>query len=111
MNTVERTCRIDVLDDDARHRWQALREAMRTARTDVRELPDGYAVGFGADPALFVQVAEWITLERRCCPFLDFGLDWFGAETVRLRLTGGPGVKAFLGNTLGVDPPFGKILR
>ncbi|HZF05775.1 MAG TPA: hypothetical protein VE932_15690 [Patescibacteria group bacterium] len=68
-------------------------------------------MGFGADPALFVQVAEWITLERRCYAFLDFGLDWFGAETVRLRLTGGPGVKAFLGNTLGVDPPFGKILR
>jgi hypothetical protein len=96
MNTVQRTCRVDIFDDDERHRWQALRETMRAARTDVRELPDGYAVRFGAQPALFAQVAEWITLERRCCAFLDFGLDWSGAEGVRLRLTGGPGVKEFL---------------
>jgi hypothetical protein len=41
-------------------------------------------------------VAEWIALERRCCPFFRFQLDVEG-ETgpVWLRLTGA-GVKEFL---------------
>jgi hypothetical protein len=43
---------------------------------ETRGLPDGYAVRFPSDPTLFVKVAEWITLERLCCSFLAFGLDW-----------------------------------
>jgi len=45
-------------------------------------------------------VAEWITLERRCCPFLDLGLDWSASNRVSLTLTGGPGVKTFLAEQL-----------
>ena len=41
-----------------------------------------------------------ITLERPCCSFLAFRLDWSERDGVLLRLTGGPGVKAFLGTRL-----------
>jgi hypothetical protein len=101
---VEYTCQIEVLDDAERLRWQTLRRAMHAAREEARELPDGYAVRFKADPALFLQVAEWITLERRCCPFLAFGLDWSQSEAPRLSLTGGPGVKEFLAGALAGKP-------
>ncbi len=100
MTNVEYTCRVDVLDDAERLRWQTLRKAMHAAREEARELPDGYAVRFKSDPALFLQVAEWITLERRCCPFLAFGLDWPQGEALRLRLTGEPGVKEYLTGAL-----------
>jgi hypothetical protein len=45
-----------------------------------------------------VEIAEWVDLEARCCPFLDFGLGVRGKGTgsVALALTGGPGVKEFL---------------
>jgi hypothetical protein len=39
-------------------------------------------------------------LSRLCCSFLAFGLDWSERDGVLLGLTGGPGVKAFLGTQL-----------
>ena len=93
------TCRLDNLEGPQRPRYQELRRAMKGAG-ETRELPDGCAVRFPSDPTLFVKVAEWITLERLCCPFLDFGLDWSERDGVLLRLTGGPGVKTFLATQL-----------
>ena len=93
------TCRLDALEGPQALRHQELRRAMKGAG-ETWELPDGYAMRFPSDPTLFVKVAEWITLERLCCPFLAFGLDWSERDGVLLRLTGGPGVKAFLGTQL-----------
>jgi len=46
---------------------------------------------------VIVKLAEWMTLERRCCPFFDFAMEvGAGAAHVRLTLGGGPDVKAFL---------------
>ena len=102
-------CRVDILDDAQRRRWQQLRQTMYAMRVGTRELPDGLAVTFKPDPALFIQVAVWITLEQLCCPFLAFGLDWSAGDSVELRLSGGPGVKEFLakqmrGDALSVAP-------
>jgi len=94
------TCRLDNLEGPQTLRYHELRRAMKGA-SETRELPDGYAVRFPSDPTLFVKVAEWITLERLCCPFLDFGLDWSERDGVLLKLTGGSGVKTFLATHLG----------
>jgi len=93
------TCRLDALDCAQTLRYQELRNAMKGGG-ETRELPDGYAVRFPSDPTLFVQLAEWITLECLCCSFLAFGLDWSERDGVLLKLTGGPDVKAFLGTYL-----------
>ena len=100
MTNAEYTCRADVFDDAERLRWQALRNTMHAAREEACELPDGYAVRFRSDLRLFIQIAEWITLDRRCCMFLAYGLDWSQDGGVQLRLTGGLGVKAFLAKEL-----------
>jgi hypothetical protein len=92
-------CRLDALEGPQTLRYHELRRAMKGAG-ETRELPDGYAVRFPSDPTLFVKVAEWITLERLCCSFLAFGLDWSERDGVLLRLTGGPGVKTFLATQL-----------
>jgi hypothetical protein len=62
-----------------------------------------------------VEVAEWVDLESRCCPFLEFGIDVSEkGRVVRLRLTGGKGVKSFLKSELGLlaeDAGRGELLR
>ena len=55
-------CRLDVFDGPEKLRYEALREAMKAAVEEIRELAEGYAARLRPDPALFRQVAEWITL-------------------------------------------------
>jgi hypothetical protein len=93
-------CRLDVFDADQRDRHAALLHLIWPERQDVEEVDDGYDVMFRPDPALFQRLAEWITLERRCCPFLDFALG-FTNDSIRLTLSGPPGVKTFLAAELG----------
>ena len=66
-------------------------------RLDVRELADGYAFSYPAESGVILKLAEFVTLERRCCPFFDFALE-IGADArhARLRIGGGPDVKEFL---------------
>jgi hypothetical protein len=47
---------------------------LRAAAQETRELPDGYSFRLPSDEATIQRTAEWITLERRCCPFIAFGL-------------------------------------
>jgi hypothetical protein len=95
-------CRLGALDATQRQRQKTLLDKVRGAALEIRELPDGFTVRFPADPALFVQLAEWIGLERRCCPFLRFTLEWKTDEAVFLRLTGPPGVKELIASELKV---------
>jgi hypothetical protein len=96
----ELVCRLDVFDPDERARYAALRTALRAETLEVQELADGYAVRLPSDPTAFRRAADWITLERRCCPFLALGLEWAGDDRVWLRLTGSAEVKTFLGAML-----------
>ena len=57
---------------------------------------NGYAFRLAGDPALFQQAAEWVSLERRCCPFVQFTLEWKRDNRVWIAFSGGPGVKDFL---------------
>ncbi len=90
-------CRLDAFDFEESERYESLRERMRSAIQEIKELPDGFAFRFPSDPAVIVNLAEFITLERRCCSFFNFAL---GVEPddgpVWLSLTGGEGVKEFL---------------
>jgi hypothetical protein len=89
-------CRLDVFDADQRARHAASRQAIRAATRHVTELVDGYALDLGVDPDAFVNAAEWVSLERHCCPFLNFGLELKDDGGVSLSLTGRGAVKAFL---------------
>jgi hypothetical protein len=96
-------CGLDRLDGTEQGRYGALRAAMRLAVEETREVPDGYAIRLRPDVTIFRQVAEWISLERRCCPFLCLTLQWSDRNAVWLTLTGGPGVKEFLAGRLAVN--------
>lgn len=100
------TCNVNALSASQRDRHHALSEKLRKAVVERRELANGYELALDlarlpADyrgiPFCVVEVAEWVDLEARCCPFLDFGIDLRGkGGLVKVRLTGGENVKAFL---------------
>jgi hypothetical protein len=67
----------------------------------VRELADGYALRLPAENGMILSVAEFITLERMCCPFFSFELEVGRDEgALWLKLTGREGVKEFLKSML-----------
>ncbi len=90
-------CVLAALDLDQRQRHQRLIGELRTAVTGVTELSDGFALRLRDDDTTWMNTAEFITLERRCCPFLGFSLDSEREQgSCSLRITGRPGVKEFL---------------
>jgi hypothetical protein len=67
---------------------------------ETRELPDGYAFRF--DGAHYPLLADFVTNERRCCPFFSFRLDVAPfAGPVWLHLTAEGDVKAFIREEIG----------
>ena len=90
-------CQLGALGPEERKRHAALLQELGAKMADKRETEDGFVFRLRADSNGFRDVAEWITLERRCCPFLSFELGWSaGEDSPTLRLHGRPGVKEFL---------------
>lgn len=90
-------CRMDALDVSERRRHASLFAELASRLAGIEELPDGFAFAFPPERSLFLQLADWMILERQCCPFLDFELVLENrTEPVTLRLTGRRGVKEFL---------------
>jgi hypothetical protein len=110
MNLVNQTtresplaCNMAVLNDEQRKRSQILLTQMKSARREVRELSDGYAFRLPTDSATIRDAAEYITLERLCCPFFRFQMEVEQeGGPLWLRLTGRPGVKELTKLELGL---------
>ena len=89
-------CNLDVFDPEEWERYQTLRSELVAAIRETRELDSGYASRLPPDARTIRMAADFIALERRCCPFLAFSLVVEGEADVWLHFTGGDGVKAFL---------------
>ncbi len=97
MNTPTFACDLSALTDDQRQRHVQLYHWLTDLRLDVRELDDGYAFDFAADPSTYPIVAEFMALEHLCCPFFRLALEIEpGGKTIALRITGTEGVKDFV---------------
>ncbi|HEY6148639.1 MAG TPA: hypothetical protein VIZ69_13115, partial [Thermoanaerobaculia bacterium] len=99
-------CNVRALTEAQREEHLARGRKLLGAVVRTTELANGYELAFDltrlADskglPWCVVEVAEWVDLESRCCPFLDFQIDVSGKQAeVKLRLTGrASNVKEFL---------------
>jgi hypothetical protein len=90
------------LDASQRERQHLLMKRFRAALQETESLGDGYAFRLPADTATILDVAEFITIERLCCPFLRFELEIGPAGSPAwLRLTGRAGVKEFIETEFG----------
>ena len=93
-------CVLTALTPDQRIREDVLLKEHLAAIKEVREADDGYSFRYTADVGLFSRMAELVALEHRCCPFLDFELEWSrGQDEPWLHVKGGSRVKEFVLDT------------
>ena len=80
-----------------RPRYDHLTKRLRLAIRNRSEIRDGYRFKLDGRAFSLPEVADWISMERLCCPFLTFQLSISGNRSDwDLRLTGPAGVKALL---------------
>ena len=95
-------CDLGAISASDRPRYDELRRMVGAAVVGQRDLPDGVAIQIATERMALAQLAEWISFERKCCPFLEFRIDVAPKSgPVWLSLTGGPGVKELLSQALG----------
>ena len=98
------SCNLAAHTPEQRKRHTHLFTRLAESYTEIIEMPEGYMFTFLRNDPLFREIAEWITLERLCCPFLSFEIEMTedGGPTW-LRLRGRAGVKEFLAAELGIE--------
>jgi len=95
-------CQLNVFSPEERQRYQTVRKRIEAAVIRIVEVENGYVFHLPDDDAMLATVAEWIALERRCCPFFEFTVSVGGSDpSIRVALTGSPEVKQFLNSELG----------
>jgi hypothetical protein len=90
-------CNLGAMDVEQRERYPALLQLLSADFMEAQKLENGYAFRHSSDAGVLVALAEYVSLERLCCPFFDFvtevGRD--GGE-VWLRMTGPEGAREVL---------------
>jgi hypothetical protein len=96
-------CDLSAMTADQRARHHALAIELRQASAEFIELPEGYAARFAPEPQTVLQLAEFISLERLCCPFFTLAvrIDREGGP-LWLEVTGRDGVKPFIRAEFGI---------
>jgi hypothetical protein len=96
-SSVPFACDLKAFTPDQRARHHQLIVRVTSAVTEARDLRDGYSLRVNTAQAPLVDVADWVDLERRCCPFFDFQMDVHGEDgSLWLSLKGRDGVKDFI---------------
>ena len=98
-------CHLKALDESQRQRQKELLRIMRSKIQSTVELPHGYALQMPNDHVTFVELAEWVSLERRCCAFAEFTLEMRLDDTVWVTMTGKSGAKKVVAAEMGVGHP------
>jgi hypothetical protein len=90
-------CDLDALAPVERERRRTLIHALAQAIVGSVELEHGFELGVDSARLDLPALAEWLALERRCCPFLHFRIELAAGDgPVTVALSGGDGVKDFL---------------
>jgi hypothetical protein len=85
------------MNDKQLIRHKQLMKQIQNSVEEVKELSNGYGFRFSSKSTSFLELAEFITLERLCCPFFNFALELEPDEgPLWLKITGRPGVKEFV---------------
>jgi hypothetical protein len=96
------TCDLNALNDIQRNRLGRFHRDFLPLAISIDELKNGYDLKFPYDETLFVNAAEYITIERLCCPFLRLNISLAqNGETFNISIAGDDGVKTFIKAELG----------
>ena len=90
-------CNLRALTAAQRKELNAAGDHAIAAIVASRELADGYAFHIDPARASIQDVARWLDLWRRCCPFYEFQIDFHAADaSLWLSVKGRPGVKEYI---------------
>lgn len=90
-------CNLKAIKAAQRPRYNNLMKRLRAAVRERNDRADGYAFRLDSTGITLPEVAEWMSMERLCCPFLKLQLSAAGnQEGWVLTLTGPEGVKTLL---------------
>jgi hypothetical protein len=90
-------CNLKALTFEQRKQLHQIGQHVISAITSSRELNDGYSFRIDPAKASLIEVAQWLDLWRRCCPFYEFRIDFRAADAnVWLSVKGREGVKQFI---------------
>lgn len=90
-------CNLKVLSVKERARHMQLTYEIERARIETVEVANGFAFRFQDGTVSLAELAEWISAERKCCPFFDFEIEQQADNgPLWLKLRGKEGVKAFM---------------
>ena len=88
-------CDMTAFSPAQRARHHELASAIRPAIVGTEETADGYAARFEMKDELVMTLAEFVTLERLCCPWLTLAIETEReGGALRLRVTSVPAAKA-----------------
>ena len=95
-------CRMDAIEAGKRPQHVATAGHLFSSAGEIKELSNGYAFRLPDGPEVLLKVAEFISLERLCCPFFGFTLEVEReGGSAWLHLTGREGVKPFIRAEIG----------
>ena len=90
-------CNLKAFSAADRPRYNELVKRVRAAMRDRSEVSNGYAFKLDSKAVTLPEAAEWISMERKCCPFLTLQISASGNQSHwLLTLTGPEGVKPLL---------------
>jgi hypothetical protein len=90
-------CNLKAISAAERPRYNDLVKRIRAAIRDRSEISNGYVFKVASKAISLPEAAEWVSMERLCCPFLTLQLAASGNQADwLLTLTGPTGVKQLI---------------
>jgi hypothetical protein len=90
-------CDLKALSTEERTHHKELSRQLASARMERRQVSDGYSFRIDSAKIPITRVAEWVELERKCCPFFRFQIELDGeSRALWLTLRGREGIKKFI---------------
>ena len=97
MNTdIPLACNMDVFTPEQREAHIQTTMELIPGVQRVQEIENGYEFQFPSETEFISRIAEFISNERLCCPFLELNLNIISNHPVSLSLTGPVGTQEFL---------------
>jgi hypothetical protein len=91
------TCNMNVLAPAERENHMQSTAQLYQSVQDIRELEHGFEFIFPNESKIITEMAEFISRERLCCPFLEFTIKVSpDDDPISLLLSGPEGTKDFL---------------
>ena len=99
-------CDMTAIEAEQRGAHMATIESLFRSVESVRQLANGYSFQLRNESDVLLTAAQFIALERLCCPFFGFELEIERESgSVWLSLTGREGVKPFIMAEIGDHLP------